>query len=59
MKDKAGALAPKWEYNKLAIAKDSLATLNELGSEGWELIGFDAFCSAVFKRPVIQENNAK
>ncbi len=48
-----------WEYKAVAIAAggwhDVVATLNELGKEGWEAVGFqmlqDGTTAVLLKRP--------
>jgi hypothetical protein len=40
----------KWEY-KIVSRDISEAELNNLGDQGWELIGFDTIYNAYLKRP--------
>lgn len=48
---------PQWEYNKVYLnelprRKDDIDVLNELGVEGWELLGVTSGNIAYLKRPI-------
>lgn len=44
-------ILPKWSFNEEAMSEESLARLNEMGAEGWELVDLDYFkLGALFKR---------
>lgn len=43
----------RWEYQRITNWKPSERELNNVGDEGWELVGFTHFGEYIFKRPII------
>lgn len=45
----------RWEYHRVTNWKPTKSELDELGNDGWELIGFTRMNEFIFKRPALEK----